>query len=375
MPGERNYYSASHGLVLVAGLVLGAVLGPAARLAAGSAATPRRAARRAGRRRPVGRRLRARRRGHRRGVAGTQRVFSVFNRGLQGPTRRVALGDVVEVGTPYNGGASMVTQAPVAPGGSMAYRFVAEPAGTHWYHGHAGTDYGDGLRGLFVVEDPGDPHAAYPDGVAVMVATRARDADDVRCVLKFNYNPLNKEVGYDAQAKPSVGTLLNGLADFRGRASGRRAATAERDAHYGTNVVDVPLGAVVDIVVVNNGLGSAPVQHPLHLHGYRFWVVDHGPLPYPENDAAAPRYNLDDPPYVDTFPVDTGFYAVLRFVADNPGMWHFHCHYLIHMVNGLSLVLNVGEDAQPSRPGVVGRPDLRRLRVRSRRGRRRLAGI
>ena len=141
MPGERNYYSASHGLVLVAGLVLGAVLGPAARLAAGSAATLLAAL-------PGGPDVAARSDvvfelvaedivGD---VAGTQRVFSVFNRGLQGPTRRVALGDVVEVrvtnnrpsgltlhhhgihqvGTPYNDGASMVTQAPIAPGGSMA---------------------------------------------------------------------------------------------------------------------------------------------------------------------------------------------------------------------------------------------------------------
>ncbi|KAH8077010.1 hypothetical protein JL720_10311 [Aureococcus anophagefferens] len=449
-----------------------------------------------------------------RGVAGRS-VFSVFNRGLQGPTRRVALGDVVEVrvtnnrpsgltlhhhgihqvGTPYNDGASMVTQAPVAPGGSMAYRFVAEPAGTHWYHGHAGTDAATGC-GASSSSRTRTTRAAYPGG-AVMVADVYATQTTYEYVLKFNYNPLNKEVGYDAQAKPSVGTLLNGLADFRaaaprqavrarllcgaadrqayvkpvaatkrgcgpgarrdrglfrdaegaevvlgfrelehgekpyngtisgpvarssrGRGGGTnqgrtvsfnrvnatfvvaparpdappmvaapaagtdhqwgdedldllfpakfrldtrfnpsppaRAADGrygvERDAHYGTNVVDVPLGAVVDIVVVNNGLGSAPVQHPLHLHGYRFWVVDHGPLPYPENDAAAPRYNLDDPPYVDTFPVDTGFYAVLRFVADNPGMWHFHCHYLIHMVNGLSLVLNVGEDAQPEPP-------------------------
>jgi len=595
MPGERKYYSASHGLVLVAGLVLGAVLGPATRLAAGSAATLLAAL-------PGGPDVAARSDvvfdlvaedivGD---VAGTQRVFSVFDRGLQGPTRRVALGDVVEVrvtnnrpsgltlhhhgihqvGTPYNDGASMVTQAPIAPGGSMTYRFVAEPAGTHWYHGHAGTDYGDGLRGLFIVEDPDDPYAAYPDDVALMVADVYATQTTYEYVLKFNYNPLNKQVGDDAQAKSSVGTLLNGLADFRaaaprqairvrllcggadrqyvasfadgrpmvvvavqgayvkpvaatrlrlrpgerydvlvdfagdaegaevvlgfrelehgerpynesapgpvarssrGRGGGTNQGRAlffnsvnatftvaparadappmvaapaagtdhqwgdedldllfpakfrldtrfnpspptraadvtlpavitaaypttrkddqprnyfappeadyaqsrhtfwtlsntsyadastplyvskgrygvERDAHYATNVVDVPLGAVVDIVVVNNGLGSGPIQHPLHLHGYRFWVVDHGPLPYPERDAAAPRYNLDDPPYVDTFPVDTGFYAVLRFVADNPGMWHFHCHYLVHMVNGLSLVLNVGEDAQPEPP-------------------------
>ena len=68
--------------------------------------------------------------------------------------------------------------------------------------------------------------------------------------------------------------------------------------------------------------------HPLHLHGYRFWVVASGPLPYNES---AVEYNLIDPLHVDTFPVRTGYYYVLRLRANNPGMWHLHCHLVYHM--------------------------------------------
>ena len=40
----------------------------------------------------------------------------------------------------------------------LSLRFLAWPPGTHWYHGHTGVDYADGLRGLFVVRDAEDPY-------------------------------------------------------------------------------------------------------------------------------------------------------------------------------------------------------------------------
>jgi len=35
--------------------------------------------------------------------------------------------------------------------------------------------------------------------------------------------------------------------------------------------------------------------------------------------------------------------TVLRFVADNPGMWILHCHIDWHLVGGLSVVFNYHE--------------------------------
>jgi FtsP/CotA-like multicopper oxidase with cupredoxin domain len=56
-----------------------------------------------------------------------------------------------------------VSQQPVPPGGTFTYRFKAEPAGTFWYHSHTAEQYGDGLRGPLIVDDPNDPHKSRYD--------------------------------------------------------------------------------------------------------------------------------------------------------------------------------------------------------------------
>lgn len=50
-------------------------------------------------------------------------------------------------------GAEMITQCPIPPGFKFTYDFVVDQVGTYWYHSHSGTQYGDGLRGLFIIED------------------------------------------------------------------------------------------------------------------------------------------------------------------------------------------------------------------------------
>jgi FtsP/CotA-like multicopper oxidase with cupredoxin domain len=55
-------------------------------------------------------------------------------------------------GTPTMDGVEGVSREAIGPGESFVYEFVAEPAGTHWYHSHFGVQYGNGLFGPFVVE-------------------------------------------------------------------------------------------------------------------------------------------------------------------------------------------------------------------------------
>lgn len=45
--------------------------------------------------------------------------------------------------------------------------------------------------------------------------------------------------------------------------------------------------------------------------------------------------------YRDTVMVPYRGYAVLRFRAENPGVWVFHCHTLWHMVSGMAMVFDV----------------------------------
>ena len=114
------------------------------------------------------------------------------------------------------------------------------------------------------------------------------------------------------------------------------------EPHFETKVIDVPLNDVVDLVVVNNGLGSTAEIHPLHIHGYKFWVIATGTLPYPGSLDLIPERNVVDPLFADTYPIRTGRYYVLRLEATNAGMWHVHCHLLFHMFLGLQARLESG---------------------------------
>lgn len=63
------------------------------------------------------------------------------------------------------------------------------------------------------------------------------------------------------------------------------------------------------------------------------------------------QFNL--PPGKDTIAVPNNGYVVLRFRADNPGFWLFHCHFLYHIVIGMNLIFQVGTlgDLPPIPPG------------------------
>jgi iron transport multicopper oxidase len=102
---------------------------------------------------------------------------------------------------------------------------------------------------------------------------------------------------------------------------------------YGSNTNSFILAAneVVEIVVNNND----PGKHPFHLHGHAFQVVTRS-----EDDAGFfDPNNVTDPPATpmrrDTVLVRPNGHAVLRFRADNAGVWLFHCHLEWHVASGL----------------------------------------
>lgn len=61
-------------------------------------------------------------------------------------------------------------------------------------------------------------------------------------------------------------------------------------------------------------------SHPLHLHGFNFFVVGQGFGNYnPATDQ--PRFNLVDPIERNTVGVPAGGWVAVRFFADNPGTY------------------------------------------------------
>lgn len=97
---------------------------------------------------------------------------------------------------------------------------------------------------------------------------------------------------------------------------------------------------IVEIVLNNNDTGT----HPFHLHGHVFQVVERGPdmtdsdgpVNYdPQSHAAVPSVPMKR----DTLYVRPQSYFRIRFKADNPGIWYFHCHIEWHLVQGLAMIL------------------------------------
>ncbi|KAG8220174.1 multi-copper oxidase laccase-like protein [Butyriboletus roseoflavus] len=86
--------------------------------------------------------------------------------------------------------------------------------------------------------------------------------------------------------------------------------------------------SVIDLIINNYDDSS----HPFHLHGHVFWVLGEGQGNYL---AGSTPLTLTNPPRRDTLTIPGFGYSVIRFVADNPGLWAFHCHIGWHMAAGL----------------------------------------
>ncbi|XP_038723917.1 laccase-5-like [Tripterygium wilfordii] len=115
----------------------------------------------------------------------------------------------------------------------------------------------------------------------------------------------------------------------------------------GTKLYRLKFGSRVQIVLQGTSIVT-PENHPIHLHGYDFYIIAEGFGNFnPRNDTG--KFNLVDPPMRNTVGVPANGWAVIRFVADNPGVWIMHCHLDVHITWGLAmafLVENGHEETQ-----------------------------
>jgi laccase len=86
-----------------------------------------------------------------------------------------------------------------------------------------------------------------------------------------------------------------------------------------THVLVLPFNASVEVVLQDTSILGAE-SHPLHLHGFNFFVVGQGFGNYdPNKDLAS--FNLVDPVERNTAGVLAGGRIAIRFLADNPGVF------------------------------------------------------
>lgn len=95
---------------------------------------------------------------------------------------------------------------------------------------------------------------------------------------------------------------------------------------------------VYELVLTN--LDDGP--HPVHLHGHKFWVLHTGEMELPAfrySPSIEKTYDLQRAMKRDTVVVPMMGHAVIRWVADNPGVWAFHCHMLVHLASGMAMAI------------------------------------
>lgn len=113
----------------------------------------------------------------------------------------------------------------------------------------------------------------------------------------------------------------------------------------GTRLSYIPFNSTVQLVLQDTSI-VGPENHPIHLHGYNFFVVGQGFGNY--NSTTDPQsFNLVDPQERNTIGVPQGGWAALRFRADNPGVWFMHCHLELHTSLGLTMAFLVENGPKP----------------------------
>lgn len=94
-------------------------------------------------------------------------------------------------------------------------------------------------------------------------------------------------------------------------------------ADHHDHLAKINIGQTVSIEVWNDTRWN----HAMHLHGHHFWI------------------QKEDGTFLDgkrdTYLFERGEKANLVFVADNPGLWLFHCHMLEHHAAGMAAVIEI----------------------------------
>ncbi|MEN9543664.1 MAG: hypothetical protein RLZZ598_497, partial [Pseudomonadota bacterium] len=190
-------------------------------------------------------------------------------------------------------GVSGLTQAPIQPGKTFVYEFVARRPGTFMYHPHADemVQMAMGMMGFWVTH----PKAAHP---------LIHEVDRDFCFL---LNAYDIEPG---SATPKIMTML----DFNLWSWNSRIFP-------GIDSLNVRQGDRVRVRIGNLTM----TNHPIHLHGHEFEVTgtDGGPLP---KTARWPEVTTD---------IAVGQMRQIEFLADEPGDWAFHCHKSHHTMNAM----------------------------------------
>ncbi|KAL6839377.1 hypothetical protein ACP4OV_030647 [Aristida adscensionis] len=153
------------------------------------------------------------------------------------------------------------------------------------------------------------------------------------------YHGIMSEV-FDAAAEAPAG--YDGRYDVD-KPPDAQAPEARRPATGMNRVYTLAHGQVVDVVLQNADMLRDDVSevHPWHLHGHDFWVLGYGDGRYDDGKDSG-ELNTANPPLRNTAVLFPHGWTAIRFVANNTGVWAFHCHIEPHLHMGMGVVFAEG---------------------------------
>ncbi len=250
-----------------------------------------------------------------------------FNQQIPGPRIRITEGDRIRIRVTNNlpesttvhwhglilpnamDGPAEITQEPIQPGESYTYEFVAQQAGTYFYHTHDHVDRQQalGLYGALLV-DPRTPQAI--------------PSYDLEYTIQLQ-EWLERE-GYTLPAMLMEGGLPNNF-------------TINGKAYPSTDTINMKVGQKIRIRFIGSNNNFI---HPMHIHGGPFTIAETDGNIVPESARIQK----------DTVNVGPGERYDVIWEAREPGKWLLHCHIPHHTTNnnveeqgagGLTMILNV----------------------------------
>lgn len=113
-----------------------------------------------------------------------------------------------------------------------------------------------------------------------------------------------------------------------------------------TKVMVLEYNEEVEMTFQGTEVLNASENHPMHVHGYSFYVMGSGYGNF-DNETDPLTYNYVDPLEVNTIGVPKNGWVTIRFKANNPGVWFWHCHLDRHLSWGMSTAMIVKNGGTP----------------------------
>lgn len=95
----------------------------------------------------------------------------------------------------------------------------------------------------------------------------------------------------------------------------------------GTRLYRLKYNSTVQLILQDTSM-IAPENHPIHLHGFNFFVVGRGLGNFFDLKKDSQKFNLVDPVERNTVGVPSGGWTAIRFRADNPGKLNVNISFI-----------------------------------------------